>query len=741
MLFRNTIICMLGLQIANGANPVTPKTLKSISLSSISNGYEDNFSYEISKKICPQMFNDNITPEYSGFNHIFFAETLLKEELDCTEMNLSRIPMIFTGRLKKLKKLNLSKNPQIELHGEWFQQISKHLKEINLNSCNLQQNDFEVLAGIKYLEALSISRNKKLDFTSPHFISILKKLKYLDISFCGLDFNTLEMILKHATKLECLDFSGNNLINLFEKIHILNYFESNLKGLGISDCKLKANDLKCISIFKKLETINLSNNNFSHINTEFIQELFEPNMDNKSEERCPSRKRKRQESLDSLNDEDDLSNGFSQLKAVEKKNSNDYSSTLKLTCLKNLKIINLTNCEIRSYDFISKIFDLEGLEALDLSLNKLIFDFDKIVSGKAKNSLKILKLFNCFIHGDQNLHYLTNFDKLETLDISQNNFSTILEGFELGCSKETLKILNISDNELNIHGLRAVSDCQNLEFLDISCNNLINLPREFSLGLSKNSLKILNIRNSKLNCHGLKAITDCLKLEKLEASANYFGYLPNGFILGASKNSLKSIKISKCHLNYFGLKKLTECSKLKILDASFNDFKDIPEGYTLNCSKNSLEELNLTQCDLNLHGLKAITDCNNLKNLTVTRNLFGGMTKDFKFGSSKNSLINININDCNLNYYGLQVLTDCPKVKQLDASFNKFKDIPSKFKFKWSKNSLEILNLIQSELNINGLIAISECTKLRNLKVSGNGFEKLKIDQKNIHNSLKSYLD
>ena len=740
MLQRKIIRTVSSFLLLSLTESTAPSTLKKYALDAISDSFQDIDVYDISKRIYPNMLNANIPLENTGIMNIFFYELPYNKEVDLSYMNKERIPMVLARKMKNVEKLNLSNGQSWKLNEEWFEQFSSNLKELSLRNCYLKTSDFEAIDNLRALESLCISENCNLNVNSPRFISIIKRLKHLDVSYCRLSEKSLNTIFKHATKLESLNFSGNILNRMFNTSSISPEIIKNLKVLKLRRCELVSSDLESIFMFDNLIELDLSLNHFSEINANTLQKLFESTSIDPSFTEHPKFRR---------------------------------------NIIKNLKSLSLQGCRIISKTFVEKIFDLQSLEALDISDNFLInFDFSEIVKGRARNSLKVLNVKKCNFSGPTNLKSLTSFPHLETLDISSNYLETIPIGFEIGCSKNSLKSVFIEFSHLTYLGLQPFTDCPKLEVLNASLNDFRDMPQDFTLGSSKHSLKSVKIDRSSLKPQGLRAFTDCIHLEnlsacgsdfeyisedfvfgcsknslktiiiesvklshhvlciftdcpkltKLVASFNLFFMIPEAFALGCSKHSLKDIKISNCGLNRHGLRAFTDCCNLERLSAHGNSLGDIPEGFTLKCSKNSLKEINLAECNLNINGLKAIADCHNLEKLSVSGNRFNEITEDFTLGCSRNSLKEINISNSYLNHYGLKAVTNCCKLEKLYVSGNEFGNIPEDFTFGCSKDSLKELEIFDCSLSYYGLKTVTECTKLEKLNISLNCFENIPKD-------------
>lgn len=626
------------LLIFNTIHTSSPLSLKECSLNAIANNIQNKDIYEISKRMYPHIFDEDTSLQNSGFTNIFFYEIPCNKEINLSGMNLERIPIALAKKMRKVQKLNLSYGQRWNLNEEWFKQFSTNLKELSLSNCMIKNCDFESINNLTKLESLIISGNANLNFNSPHFISLLKRLKHLDVSYCYLNDDSINILFEHATELESLNLNGHGKIVFSEQIQKDRF--KNLKVLKLVECNLKAKDLERILVPYNLEEIDFSSNDFSEISENVIQKLF----------------------AFKNNDEDN-----DKFETPERKNFLLNGQNRKRNCL---RVIGLNNCQIGSKKFVKKLFEIPSLETLDLSGNYLNFDFSDIVQDSSKSNLKSLKLNFSKISGFKNLYSLTNFPLLEKLNISYNNFSEI--------------------------------------------------PNNFTLGCSRNSLKEINIKLAKLNQNGLKAITNCPKLERLIVCWNRFGNIPERFTFGCSKDTLTNLNIELCTLNYNGLKAITDCSKLQTLGATWNQFDNVPEGFTFGCSKDSLKEIHLGECSLNLEALKAISDCSKLERLYVNGNSFRNMPEHFTFGRARHSLKEIDLYKCNLNIHGLKLITDCPKLEKLKISCNSLSEISNDFTFGSSKNSLKHLFVFGDILNCHSLKAIANCTKLKSLNIIKN---------------------
>ena len=221
----------------------------------------------------------------------------------------------------------------------------------------------------------------------------------------------------------------------------------------------------------------------------------------------------------------------------------------------NLEELNLHYCELieKNYDSLSK---LKKLKKLDLSysnvkdisfikdlteLNELNISFCYINNFTSLNNLKNLKKLSMnkikytFIHNNVNdLSFLLNLNKLEFLDLNENNTENHLVLSHLN----ELRILKIEDNNI-----------QNIIFLE----SLINLEE---LHLSFND-KIINYSSfSKLN-----------KLKKLSISFSDIDDI--SFLESLQNLETLNISFNKNILDFDSLKKLKKLKLLNVMGTNF----------------------------------------------------------------------------------------------------------------------------------------------------------------------------
>lgn len=735
----------------NGVNSKNqPLRLDDMSMIELIQSFNDESTVKILSRLYPNIFDIQNFSTISEFVNVFWKTKISISRIDLSNLCIDFIPGPIVDILSGLETFDLSGNPNIKLDEEWFGRIIERNKisELLLDNCNLTDNSLKLISKIETLERLNISGNNNLNLRTDLFLDILKKLKYLDVSNCNLDGYDLKFIFENGENLVSLNFSYNSIMVPFQRIivDINGELKNKLELLSLINCNLNGNDLDFIFIFPNLKEIDLSLNRFGKIQKGLLERLF------KYAEYS-------EEYFDNTSKIHECSNDFL------------YPQN---TYVQNLKCILLRNSGIKSNNFVKCLFELEGLESLNLSQNPLI-DFNKaIIDCNSKSSLKKIELKECKITGCSIIEKLRKFKFLEYLDVSQNHMGCLSDNFSLGNLKDSLISLNIDGCHWNHNGWKAISECTKLVYLYASSNYYECIPDDFDFKELKNTLKEVYITDSLMNINFLNALTECEFIEKLVMYDNPILYLPSNFSLKKLENSLLYLNITRCSWNIYGLKAISKCAKLKylyadsnnfqgldenfefpldflkeayfsrckinqfgfkaftqcccveILDVSFNYFDELPQNFTLGLLRNSLKELKINNSGLMSQHLKIITDCYRLAFLDASYNFFS--EKCHNLGISKNSLIQLSLKNCCLDYKALRAITDCRKLKILDVSYNFFPNIPTDFKLGCSKESLVDLNINISFLTFVGLRAVTDCPRLERLSVVMNSLNNIPVD-------------
>ncbi|CDY12143.1 BnaC03g60590D [Brassica napus] len=375
-----------------------------------------------------------------------------------------------------------------------------------------------------------------------------------------------------------------------------------------------------------------------------------------------------------------------------------------------LKSLNVSS---NSLEFPGKIsggglkLSSSSLEVLDLSKNLLSGAnlVGWIVSGGC-GELKHLDISGNKISGDADVSPCVN---LEFLDVSSNNFSTVIP--YLGdCS--ALQHLDISGNKLSGDFSTAFSSCTNLRSLNISCNAFTG-PISSSLPLK--SLEYLSLAENKFTGEIPELLSGaCGTLTGLDLSRNDFhGTVPPFF---ASCSLLESLVLSTN--NFSGelpMDTLLKMRGLKVLDLSFNKFSgELPE---------SLANLSLTTLDLssnNFSGQILPTLCrdgeNTLQELYLQNNAFTGKIPPTL--SNCSDLVSLHLS---FNYLSGTIpssLGSLTKLRDLKLWMNMLQgEIPRELMY---LTTLETLILDFNDLTGEIPFGLSNCTNLNWISLSNN---------------------
>ncbi|KAG5564801.1 hypothetical protein RHGRI_000866 [Rhododendron griersonianum] len=303
---------------------------------------------------------------------------------------------------------------------------------------------------------------------------------------------------------------------------------------------------------------------------------------------------------------------FSGLYSLEELLLNDCKSLVEvdesIRCLNKLLVLDMKNCtELRKLPY--GIFMLKSLEHLDVSgcskLGKLTvfkgplyklrcFFFPSLTLPpkcvdsiglsltpfQASSCLKELNLKGC--HLSYLLDEIGNLISLQTLDLTQNNLSTLPDSI---CNLTCLKRLRLKDNNVS-YLPSGIGSLTSLEILDLSRNNLWTLPD--SIG-KLSCLKELLVGYNKLS-HLPSEIGDLDSLEILKLRSN------NGFTVFPESICklvhLQRLSLYGCNLSHFpsGIGGLVS---LWFLNIGKNNFCTIPDSIS---NHPRLETILLNNC-------------------------------------------------------------------------------------------------------------------------------------------------
>ncbi|KAF4357557.1 hypothetical protein G4B88_026936 [Cannabis sativa] len=279
---------------------------------------------------------------------------------------------------------------------------------------------------------------------------------------------------------------------------------------------------------------------------------------------------------------------------------------------------SLTNLDIQFSIIPPKT--LPWLLNMSTNLVNLTYLFaDYKIDDPLPNSLKRIELGDNQIEGGSIPNSLGNLCNLQELRLSNCNTTLfdVLESLN-GCAKDSLEILNFSENQLRGSFPNPQAFPIFLRELFLSGNQIEGpLPKYISMF---SHLKVLDVSSNKLNGTLPESIGDLQHLEILDLHSNSFtGTLPE------SIGGLQHLKTLHLYSNSFTgtlPKSIGELQHLEILDLSSNSFTGtLPE---------SIGELqNLKELDLHSNSFtgtlpESIGELQNLKELDLHSNSFTG---------------------------------------------------------------------------------------------------------------------
>ncbi|XP_075647697.1 receptor-like protein 6 [Castanea sativa] len=261
-----------------------------------------------------------------------------------------------------------------------------------------------------------------------------------------------------------------------------------------------------------------------------------------------------------------------------------------ISSLLNLQILELYSNNLSGTIEFDSFRKLNNLFHLDLSFNNL-----SLVIDPSTNST--FQTFNVLGMGSCNLsnfpEFLRNQDQLEVLVLSRNKIHGQIPKWISNLSKDTLVILEMSDNLLT--GFDQISDAlpwTNLQVLYLSNNKL-----KGSLPIPPPSIFYYSVSNNMLSGNISQMICKLSSLSYLDFSYNNLsGFLPqclgdlrNLYILNLQNNNfhgrIPQIFMEGCKLRMMSLnqnrfqgalpRSLTSCTMLEILDIGNNYISDI----------------------------------------------------------------------------------------------------------------------------------------------------------------------
>ncbi|XP_014749766.1 PREDICTED: toll-like receptor 7, partial [Sturnus vulgaris] len=432
--------------------------------------------------------------------------------------------------LGNLRILRLRSNSLQSIPSSWFKNI-KNLKELDLSQNFLMREigDAQFLTFIPSLVQLDLSFNFELKVYSPYLnlsktfssLSNLETLRLKGYVFKELRAQDLHPLLS-LTNLTMLDL-GTNFISC--KVANLKVFEEfpALKFIDLSVNKISPSSGES-NFYGFCSSPDIS---VEQYNRQVQQEMhyFRYDFYGRS---CHS-KDKEASSYQSLVKQDCLNYG----KTLDlSRNNVFFVNPSDFHGFSSLKCLNLSGNAISQTLNGSEFSYLSGLKYLDFSNNRV--DLLYQTAFKELKHLEILDLSNnkyyFLAEGVSHvLNFMKNLAHLKKLMMNENDISTTID---TGMESQSLQILEFRGNRLDVlwmdgnsRYLSFFKNLTNLEELDISFNSLRFLPHNVFEEMPP-SLRILNLTNNQLKSFIWGNLPSLRNLVTLDLSNNLLATVP-----------------------------------------------------------------------------------------------------------------------------------------------------------------------------------------------------------------------
>ncbi|XP_053205855.1 chaoptin-like [Panonychus citri] len=357
-----------------------------------------------------------------------FSETPSLRTLKLSSNRLTSLKGEFFTHRTRIENLDLSDNSISYLYPNSFTG-HRRLRILNLASNKLSYFPAEILTGLRYLTSINLSRNKIHSLDSSDFAN-MPLLRTIDLSSNGLTYIG-QNSFSNSTLLQTIDLSQNSISSLDR---------ATFKGLARLRLDLSSNLLTTLpgemfsrSYVNRLETINLSSNNFTHF------------------------------PLDSL------SHQYLNLQSIDLSSNRLTSLPSNVNLMVNIKSLDVSNNPLSSEAISSLLSEPKSIRNLNVALTGL---------NGLPPIMETPFLRNLNVSGNNITHFkATTLQKvalLESLDFSHNELSSLSNLIHgLSPAANELRFLNLNGNPLTSIRKDDFKGLISLETLDIS--NLTSL--------------------------------------------------------------------------------------------------------------------------------------------------------------------------------------------------------------------------------------------------------------------------
>ena len=349
----------------------------------------------------------------------------------------------------------------------------------------------------------------------------------------------------------------------------------------------------------------------------------------------------------------------------------------------------------------------KDIVSLDISGNDINdYGFYLLSKGKFKNITELYLGGNKI--GDDGMNYISNFQKLEFLDMRFNALTYKGVNYICGKSFKNIFLLNLDNNAIGIEGTYLIANYK------------------------ENNLRRLSLVKNDICTKGaeLISIMNLTKLESINISDNFINDLGFYFICKGKFQNLKELDVSLNRISDEGLVYLTEAIFTEILTSlnlAGNDITDGGVRYISFCKMPELQNLNLS-----VNYLKSKTGSylskstfDYLSSLSLERNKIKphGL-KNLVSSKFFSNLVELNLGYCRLGNEGCQILSeaDVVKITHLSLKDNEIDNDGVVALCKGNWKNLKDLNLEDNDIGTTGINAIINTLlkQLSFLRLKGN---------------------
>ncbi|KAK8678283.1 hypothetical protein V6N13_143788 [Hibiscus sabdariffa] len=381
-------------------------------------------------------------------------------------------------------------------------------------------------------------------------------------------------------------------------------------------------------------------------------------------------------------------------------------SNLDFSSFQNLACLNLSS-NILSGPIPPELGSLSKLTHLNLSMNFLSGSLPLSLANLTQISL--LYVGNNLISGELDPRLFSNWNRLEFLELHNNNFTGMIPS-EIGLLVNLVE-LALSSNHFHGSVPSEIGNLKNLDALALHRNHLSG-PIPSSLG-NLTKLTMLYLHQNEFSGTFPHSLLNCKLLAELLLFNNQLsGFVPRGL------DNLTSLRVLHLSENNFSgyLPQVCQGAKLQLFTAAFNSF-------TGSLDQDFGVYPNLKYCELSHNRLEGLLSanwggCRNLEQLKVVGNMISG-----KIPGDFGMLNRLAVLDLSSN----QLVGKIPKelgrltsLYLLNLSNNQLSDeVPLEIR---KLSGLEDLDLSENKLDGRIPGQLGECSKLRNLCLKKNYF-------------------